>query len=155
MSPELLTLLVRLLLAALLYVFLGAILLAVLREIRQAAAPAATRPRPLGRIVVVDPAALPDGSEPILPAAFPLLPRTTFGRAPSNHVVLPDDTVSAQHAALYQHGAHWLLEDCGSRNGTRLNGLPLETPTVITPEDTFQIGRVTFRVEFDAGQKEI
>jgi transcriptional regulator with GAF, ATPase, and Fis domain len=39
---------------------------------------------------------------------------------------LADPRASAQHARLVRAGADWQLEDCGSRNGTFLNGEPVK-----------------------------
>ena len=48
--------------------------------------------------------------------------RTTFGRAPTNDVVLPDLRVSRMHAAIVLQPPFALVEDVGSRNGVLLNG---------------------------------
>jgi len=48
--------------------------------------------------------------------------RTTIGRIPGNHIVLPEGRVSASHAAIeYIDGLYW-LEDLGSTNGTWIDG---------------------------------
>lgn len=63
-----------------------------------------------------------------------------IGRDPGCDISLTDDTVSARHAHLTFHHNQWWLEDLASTNGTRLNGLPVETPTVITSGDEIQCG---------------
>lgn len=46
--------------------------------------------------------------------------RTTIGRDPNNDIVLDDDTISSEHAAIeVREGRYW-LEDLRSTNGTRL-----------------------------------
>lgn len=50
----------------------------------------------------------------------------TVGRTPNNDVVLRDATVSRLHAFFRQRGASWLVADAGSKNGSQLDGLPLE-----------------------------
>ncbi|MBI4771786.1 MAG: FHA domain-containing protein [Chloroflexi bacterium] len=149
-------LIVRIVLALLLYAFLAAVLLAGLRELRQAVRAVPASHRRFGQIVVSaapgDGAGLPG---PATGATFPLLASTSFGRAATNDVCLPDQTVSSLHATLSLRGEHWVLEDAGSRNGTLLNGAPIDTPAVVTPEDTFQIGRVVFRLEPALGTKRL
>lgn len=49
-------------------------------------------------------------------------PRTTFGRSPSNDVMLSDLRVSRMHAAIVLQHPFALVEDVGSRNGVLLNG---------------------------------
>jgi hypothetical protein len=50
----------------------------------------------------------------------------TVGRTPNNDVVLRDATVSRLHAFFRQRGAGWLVADAGSKNGSQLDGVPLE-----------------------------
>jgi len=146
LNPELALLLVRILLVALLYTFLGAIFLITWRDLRRASPAGPTRQQHPGRILVADPG---PASGLAAGASFPLLPANTFGRAPTNTICVEDETVSLVHARLSMQGEHWLLEDTNSRNGTRLNGTRVDTPTVVTPEDVFEIGRVSFRLEFE------
>lgn len=45
----------------------------------------------------------------------------SIGRAPDNHLVIPDDGVSRYHARLlYDNGSLW-IQDLGSRNGVFIN----------------------------------
>ncbi len=46
--------------------------------------------------------------------------RTTIGRDPNNGVVLDDDTISSEHAAIEVRDGRYWLEDLRSTNGTRL-----------------------------------
>ena len=48
--------------------------------------------------------------------------RLTVGSAPDNDVVVGDASVSRIHALLHQLNGTWFIEDCGSRNGTAVNG---------------------------------
>ncbi|MBE7451898.1 MAG: FHA domain-containing protein [Kofleriaceae bacterium] len=50
----------------------------------------------------------------------------TVGRTPNNDVVLRDVTVSRFHAYFRQRGDRWLIADAGSKNGSELEGQPLE-----------------------------
>lgn len=47
-------------------------------------------------------------------------PSVTFGRGPSNQMVLPLDNISVKHARITQSGNDYLLQDLGSTNGTVL-----------------------------------
>ena len=67
-------------------------------------------------------------------------PITSLGRAPTNIIVLKDETVSMAHALITRRDAHWWLEDLRSRNGTYLNDQPVTNPTVISSGDTITIG---------------
>jgi len=78
----------------------------------------------------------PDVAEPRVPVAqlldlggqlgdagrsLPLGPkRTTIGRDPNNDLVLDDDTISSEHAAIEVRDGRYWLEDLRSTNGTRL-----------------------------------
>ena len=47
---------------------------------------------------------------------------TTIGRAPTNHVVIPDDICSRNHCEVFRGADGWILRDLGSRNGTLIDG---------------------------------
>jgi hypothetical protein len=57
-------------------------------------------------------------------ASFPDM--ITVGRTPNNDVVLRDVTVSRLHAFFRHRDKKWVIADGGSKNGTRLDGVPLE-----------------------------
>ncbi len=71
-----------------------------------------------------------------------------IGRDQHCDIVLPDETVSLRHARLSYHHAQWWLEDLGSTNGTRLNGHPLGTPTVIIQDDQIECGKARLSIHF-------
>jgi FHA domain/Domain of unknown function (DUF1707) len=70
--------------------------------------------------------------------------RFTIGRDPDCDLVIPDITVSRQHAGLDRGHAGWLLIDLGSTNGTRLNGWRVREPVPVSPGDQVSFGAVTF-----------
>ena len=90
----------------------------------------------------VDQLITPDGDQ------FGLTDGLTIGRAETETVQLPDSAVSRQHAIVHRSGDRWLLQDCGSRNGTRLNDarLPSFTDVPLRDGDRLTIGRMTMRV---------
>jgi pSer/pThr/pTyr-binding forkhead associated (FHA) protein len=64
-----------------------------------------------------------------------------IGRVPSNHIVIDDPTVSAQHAVLLRVGDSYWLKDLNSTNGTHINGV-LVTDAMLRDSDTIQLGSV-------------
>jgi pSer/pThr/pTyr-binding forkhead associated (FHA) protein len=51
--------------------------------------------------------------------------RIVIGRGPGAEIRLPGLAVSETHATIELTGDHYVLQDAGSTNGTRLNGTPL------------------------------
>ena len=60
-------------------------------------------------------------------ASFLLGEMTIIGRDASCDLVLADPRVSQIHARVQRQGPTWVLEDLASRNGTALNGAPVQT----------------------------
>ncbi len=112
---------------------------------RCAETPSAARTRRLGRLVVIEStlAGVPVGTQ------FALLPVTALGRAPTNAVSLPDDTVSLEHALVHLRDGQWWLEDLESRNGTRLNDTPAKQPIAVVPGDVISVGHVKLKIELE------
>ena len=144
MSPSLVLFIIRIVLAILLYAFVGAVAYLLWQDVRRAAAEAKTREGQRGRLVLIttDLLALQMGD------SFPLLPVTSIGRAPTNTITLPDDTASLEHALISLRAGKWWLEDVGSRNGTRLNGATVTAPTVLSAGDLIGLGQAEFKLEF-------
>ena len=63
-----------------------------------------------------------------------------LGRDPGCDIPLTDDTVSTRHAQLTYHHGQWWLEDLASTNGTILNEVMVNMPTVITSGDEIMCG---------------
>jgi adenylate cyclase len=64
-----------------------------------------------------------------------------IGRGSENSIVLPDGLASREHAMIRRNASGFcILTDLGSRNGTRLNGRPITTPTQLKDGDVVQIG---------------
>ena len=62
-----------------------------------------------------------------------------IGRSSQADLVLEDRFLSRRHARIFHRGDAWWVEDLGTRIGTLLNGVRLETPTPVAPGDTLQI----------------
>lgn len=67
----------------------------------------------------------------------------TFGRAPGNQVVLPDDVVSQAHARITQENGQFIIEDLGSSNGTFLQGARIRS-TRLRNNQRIRIGTSQF-----------
>ncbi len=75
--------------------------------------------------------------------------RYTIGRAPDNHLSIPDRSISSHHAELrIRHGSLY-LEDLGSTNGTSVNGRRLGRKECmqLCDGDEIALGTATFRLE--------
>jgi hypothetical protein len=73
------------------------------------------------------------------------------GRSPDNAVCLEDPSVSGRHCSIRREGNRYTLNDLGSTNGTRLNGIAV-TSTRLKPKDIVQIG--TVELMFDGEEVE-
>ena len=146
---DFLLLLLRLLLAAALYLFLGTVLLLLWRDLRRPDEVARAAPRRYGRLLVVAVGAADEIAEggPGVGAAFPLRPVTSLGRSAVNTIVTPDAYSSLEHALLIYRDGQWWLEDRGSRNGTTLNTVTINSPTVVSAGDIIGIGQIQFKLE--------
>ena len=145
LTPGIVFFALRLLLAALLYTFLGGLLWYLYRDLRTAERAAEARSRRMGRLIVIESrlGAVPAG------VSFGLQTVTALGRAPTNTVVLPDDTVSLEHALLHFRDNQWWLEDLDSRNSTRLNEIAVTQPMPVVTGDLIGVGRVKLKLELD------
>ncbi len=70
-----------------------------------------------------------------------------IGRDPSNDLVIPDLSVSREHAELRNLGdGRYEIADLASHNGTFVNGQRITRATTVTERDLIGIGRATFRL---------
>ncbi len=77
---------------------------------------------------------LPDGAE------------VTIGRSRSCTVHVDSEKVSRTHARIERRGADITIEDLGSRNGSRVNGVQIGAPTRLASGDEIGVGTVTIVV---------
>ncbi|HEX5984788.1 MAG TPA: FHA domain-containing protein [Solirubrobacterales bacterium] len=66
--------------------------------------------------------------------------RTVVGRSPEADVVLEDEAVSWNHLEIERRGEVLMATDLDSRNGTALNGEPLDRPRRLRDGDTLIVG---------------
>ena len=131
-------LILRVILAALLYAFLGWAIYVIWRDMKQQGELLAARqPTPLTLTTELD--------SPPLTRHFST-PEVILGREPSCAFPINDQTVSSRHARLSFHQNQWWLEDLASTNGTLLNNESVTTAVVITNGDMLRLGQVGVRV---------
>jgi len=127
----------RILLLALLYLFLFAVVRAGMGLIKRGA-PGAPE-RPLALVVTAGPRELSG-------VRIPLDATVRIGRSPGLELVIGDDFVSTEHARIVPAPGGPVLEDLDSTNGTLLNGRRVSTPAVLGAGDTVEIGTVKLKV---------
>jgi hypothetical protein len=75
------------------------------------------------------------------------------GRTSDNDVTIPEYSISKRHCEFDLKGGAVTVADCGSTNGTTLNGTPLErgAPVPLCGGEQITMGRFTFVFETPAG----
>lgn len=122
----------RLLLAVLLYTFLGIGLYQIWRDLRrQSELLAARQSPPIGLRLVQEEQGL----------SF-TQPEIFVGRGSICDFVVDDPTVSARHARLSYYQGQWWLDDLSSTNGTFLNGEVVKESTLVTNDDNVRLGQL-------------
>lgn len=69
-----------------------------------------------------------------------------IGRSPGADIVIPTDYVSGRHARFSLMGTSLMIEDLGSTNGTQLNGNPVRGAVACSVGDTVTIGNVDIKI---------
>src|SRR5690349_6601277 len=86
----------------------------------------------------------PDGSSTTV--ELPAKP-LSLGRAAENDLAYPSDpALSRHHLRIEPAGEGWAVRDCGSRNGTLVDGAPLTEPKRLTPGNRIYAGQLTIDV---------
>ena len=75
---------------------------------------------------------------------IPLRETTTIGRDENNNIVLPDPTISRNHARIIFENGNWAVEDLGSANGIVVRDMRLEK-AILSPGDIYSVGKTSFR----------
>lgn len=70
----------------------------------------------------------------------------TIGRAPESTLVLTDDYVSTHHARLVPRDGQWIVEDLGSTNGTYLDRTKVTGPTAVPLGAKVRIGKTVLEM---------
>lgn len=131
-------LVLRFVIAGLLYVFLGVVVYLLWLDLRQYGKRALPQiPTPI--IIRYD----REGE--IYPLRF-TDPEVIIGRDLACNCVLENITVSARHARVFFRQGQWWVEDLHSTNGSYLNQEPVSSPTVLTSGDQLRCGQVTLSI---------
>src|SRR5579859_7132267 len=88
-------------------------------------------------------------SGPLVERSFPLNKQIiAIGRAPTNDIVVPDQSVSGQHAQLFNNGEQWYIKKVTPTNTVTINFQQRveNTPVALNNDDTIHLGgMVNFR----------
>jgi pSer/pThr/pTyr-binding forkhead associated (FHA) protein len=103
-------------------------------------------------------AALPEGSAMLIALSGPSRgarflinsEKTTIGRSTENDIFLNDVTVSRKHAEIVYIGKKYTVKDCGSLNGTYVDGSVKEESEL---HDGMELHIGKFRLHFFVGGK--
>jgi len=127
----------RLLLLALLYLFLFAAVKAGIGLV------AGQRVKGRGQWVIK----IVEGPRELRGVVVPVSGPVVIGRSPGADIVLGDDFVSGRHARVMPSGDAAVVEDMGSTNGTVLNGQRLTAPARLKVGDVIDIGATRLEVD--------
>jgi pSer/pThr/pTyr-binding forkhead associated (FHA) protein len=137
----LLYLILRGLLAAVLYAFLIWALYTIWQDLRTQTSMIRSRKIPAITLAVTN--TLEDQSLSFVAS------EVLIGRSPSSTYQVRNETVSSNHARLSYHSNQWWVEDLRSTNGTFLNDERIYTPTVIINGDDLRCGQVNIQVNIE------
>ena len=87
------------------------------------------------------------GPRELMGVSVPVTGPVVIGRSPGADIVIGDDFVSGRHARLAPSGDAVVLEDLGSTNGTVLNGQRVTGARSLREGDTIDIGAVRLKVD--------
>jgi pSer/pThr/pTyr-binding forkhead associated (FHA) protein len=71
----------------------------------------------------------------------------TIGRGAENDLVLPAGNVSGAHAKIVCRDGRFILADVASTNGTFVNGVKIDGPTMVRGVDAIMIGPYTLQID--------
>ena len=138
---DVLILALRLVLVALLYIFLATVLRMAARGLR---APALVGVRSDAQLMLV--VVEPGNSSLNAGQVLELADGSTLGRAERADVAVADPAVSSEHARIDRVGRAWVITDLGSTNGTRLNDERVAGRAPLATGDVLSLGTIRLRV---------
>src|ERR1043166_6989743 len=80
---------------------------------------------------------------PLQGSVFPLDSDLSLGRDASNSLCIDEGSLSRSHCAISRSGIHFCIKDLQSRNGTFVNGVPIQERQ-LEHGDEIKIGRCLF-----------
>ncbi len=69
-----------------------------------------------------------------------------LGRAPSCDIAIGHKSISRRHLKISIQGSQYFIEDLGSQNGTRVNGITITKPVKVGGDDKIEISDFTLRI---------
>ena len=139
---DLVILALRIVMVALLYLFLVLVLRTAAGSLGHSATHSRRSAPQALRLVVLE----PGGSDLSAGQVMQLEAAATLGRSEHADLVLADPAVSGEHARLERVGRAWVITDLGSTNGTRLNDARVDGRTPLTDGDVLALGTVRLQV---------
>jgi DNA-binding NtrC family response regulator len=73
-----------------------------------------------------------------------------LGRNSKNDIVVDDPHASRWHAELSHDGTRWVVRDCGTTNGTKVNGVKIHGDTPLESNHVIGIGDARLRFTLDS-----
>ncbi len=71
----------------------------------------------------------------------------SVGRVAGNHIVINENSISRRHATIRVSGEEVSIEDSGSKNGVRVDGVRIDSKTVITSKSEVFLGDVPLSIK--------
>lgn len=127
----------RILLSAVLYAFLGWALYTLWANVRQQAFAVSNQKIPALTLI---------GAEDVAEEYYYVQPIVNVGRGATNDLSINNETISSHHARLAYNLSQWWLQDLNSTNGTYINGQRLMASMVLTTGDMIGFGEVNLMV---------
>lgn len=86
----------------------------------------------------------PEGKPPQMLATLERRDTIVIGRDVTCDLVVDDTRASRRHCRLTRSPEGFVLEDLGSRNGTLVEGRPIQGPVVLKANQVFRVGGTVF-----------
>jgi FHA domain len=144
-------LLLRVLFVFLLYFFLFQIVRTIARELRAVSiataggpSPRAAATLPAAHLVLLE----PTEAGHLAGHRFAVRSGSAVGRRDGVAIQLNDTYISTEHARIFLNDGRWWVADLGSTNGTFVNNVRIDRPTVLVPGMEVKFGRI--RMQFVA-----
>ena len=80
--------------------------------------------------------------------------KTTVGRAPGHALIIEHGSVSADHCEILVHGREVIVRECGSSNGTWVDGCRVQGQRAVRHGETIRFGSIEARVDLPPDYEE-
>ena len=99
-----------------------------------------------GRVAAPVDASLVGTGGPVAGQLFKLLIENVIGRSSSNDIVVHSDQLSRRHTRILYVGDRFVLQDMGSTNGSKVNGVAVNSAN-LSDGDRIELGDAHFRFQ--------